>query len=369
MSYSTVSRLALLTAAGDERCAAAVDRWLASVDLDHLPPGQYALLPLIYSNLSRRGIDDHPWTPRLHGIYRKMWYANQLALRTVNEIVAVLASAGAPVMVVGSAALATTVYPALALRPIVPPELVVADADAVTALHTLQALGWRPEPASAHLLDAEFHAWVPGQRMVNAQAQALRIGWRVMPAAPCVELDATCRAAAVPLPLETATVTTLCPTDQLLYACLNASEGLLIALADAALLVRQTTINWPRLLEIAWRYRLGLAVLVALETLVDVLGLAVPDDVLAELRRQPVSADARCVQQIVTQAPSARSLADRTWLAWARYRRMRACNGARPGLRSFSAFLRYNHNLSSVWGIPLDLARRAFPREAAHGAP
>jgi hypothetical protein len=216
-----------------------------------------------------------------------------LTLRTVAEIAAVLASAGLPVMVVGSAALAATVYPDLAQRPIVPPELVVADADAVTALQTLQSLGWRPEPASPHLLDAEFRAWVPGQRMVNAQAQALRIGWRVMPAAPCVELDATCWAVVVPLPLETATVTMLCPTDQLLYACLAASEGMLIALADVALLVRQTMIDWPRLLEIAGRYRLGLAVLAALETLVDVPGLAVPADALDALRRQPVSADRR----------------------------------------------------------------------------
>ena len=370
MSYSPLSRLALRTAVGGDRFDASVfAQWQASVDLDHLPPGQYALLPLIYSNLARHGIDDHPWLSRLRGIYRKMWYANQLTLRTVAEIAAVLASAGLPVMVVGSAALAATVYPDLAQRPIVPPELVVADADAVTALQTLQSLGWRPEPASPHLLDAEFRAWVPGQRMVNAQAQALRIGWRVMPAAPCVELDATCWAVVVPLPLETATVTMLCPTDQLLYACLAASEGMLIALADVALLVRQTTIDWPRLLEIAGRYRLGLAVLAALETLVDVPGLAVPADALDALRRQPVSASARRVQQIVAQAPDARTLADRAWLLWVRYQRVCVCNGASPGLRSFSAFIRYTHNLSSVWEIPLDLARRAFPRATTHGAP
>jgi hypothetical protein len=64
MSYSPLSRLALRTAVGGDRFDASVfAQWQASVDLDHLPPGQYALLPLIYSNLARHGIDDHPWLP------------------------------------------------------------------------------------------------------------------------------------------------------------------------------------------------------------------------------------------------------------------------------------------------------------------
>jgi len=144
---------------------------------------------------------------------------------------------------------------------------------------------------------------------------------------------------------------------------------MLIALADAALLVRQTTIAWPRLLEVAGRFRLGLAVLAALETLVDVLGLAVPADVLDALRRLPASPSERRVQRIIDQAPATRSLTDRAWLLWVHYQRVCVCNSASTGLRTFSAFIRYNHNLSSAWKVPLDLARRALPRATTHGAP
>ena len=367
MTYSPEARLALRAAVTDGDFDAAVfEQWQASVDLEQLPSGQYPLLPLIYSNLERHAID-HPWRPRLQGFYRKMWYANQLMLRTVGEIVAALQPVAAPVMVVGAAPLAAAHYRELALRPILQPELIVADADAVHALQTLQSLGWQPAPTSPHWLSAEFRAWAPGQRMVNSQAQALWLGWHLIPAAPCAALDAACRAASVPLPLATTTLTTLCPTDQLVYACTTASETALIALADVAFLLRGAEIDWPRLVELAGRYRLGLAVQTVLKTLVQELGLAVPAWVLAELSRQPASANERRVQEIAVRAPAARSLRERARLLWARYQRALACNGERPGLRTFSAFLRHDRRLVSAWDAPLELARRIAPQETVHG--
>jgi hypothetical protein len=367
MTYSPEATLALRVAvAGDHFDAAAFEHWQASVDLDHLPPGHYALLPLIYSSLERHAID-HPWRPRLQGIYRKMWYANQLALRTVSEVVAALQPVAAPVMVVGAAALAATQYPELALRPILQPELNVADADAGHVLQTLQSLGWQPEPAAPHLLSAEFRLWTPGQRMVNPQAQALWLGWHLIPAAPCAELDAACRAASVPLPLATTTLTTLCPTDQLLHASTTTGETALIALVDAAFLLRGAEIEWPRLVELAGRYRLGLAVLTVLETLVHELELDVPAQALDALRRLPANLGERRVRRILDQPPATRSLGERSWLLWARYQRALACNGERSGLRTFSAFLRHERRLTSAWAAPLELARRIVPQETAHG--
>lgn len=367
MTYSPEARLALRVAvAGDHFDAAVFERWQASVDLDHLPPGHYALLPLIYSALERHAID-HAWLPRLRGFHHKMWYANQLALRTVAQVAAEIAPDGAPLMVVGPAALATTIYPDVALRPISPPALVVPGVAAGQTLQMLQQRGWQPEPAAPHLLSAEFRLWTPGQRMVNPQSQAVWLGWHLIPAAPCAELDAACRAASVPLPLATTTLTTLCPTDHLLYACTTASETALIALADAVFLLRGAEIEWPRLLELAGRYRLGLAVLPVLETLVHELGLDIPAQALDALRRLPASSDERRAQRILDQPPATRSLGERTWLLWARYQRALACNGERPGLRTFSAFLRHERRLASAWAAPLDLARRIAPPETTRG--
>jgi len=53
--------------------------WQGTVDIDDLPPGQFELLPLLYRNMQRAGLEEHPWLPRLKGIYRRAWYANQLA--------------------------------------------------------------------------------------------------------------------------------------------------------------------------------------------------------------------------------------------------------------------------------------------------
>ncbi len=253
-------------------------------------------------------------------------------------------------------------------RPISPPMLVTSATAAGPTLQTLHQRGWQPEPAAPHLLSAEFRRWTPGQRMVNPQTQAVWLGWHLIPAAPCAELDAACRAAAVPLPLATSPLTTLCPTDQLLYACTTASEATLIALADAVFLLRGAEIEWPRLVELAGRYRLALAVLTVLETLVQELGLEVPAQVLDALRRLPASSGERRVQRILDQAPATRSLSERARLLWDRYRRALACNGERPGPRTFAAFLRHDRRLSSAWEAPLDLARRVVPQETAHGA-
>ena len=80
MLFSTEARLALQAALCDTNSAHnAFAQWQARVDLDHLPAGHYPLLPLISNNLESHGID-HPWSPRLRGIHRKTWYANQLTL-------------------------------------------------------------------------------------------------------------------------------------------------------------------------------------------------------------------------------------------------------------------------------------------------
>jgi len=352
------SRLVLLAALGAEQPDAnAFDLWQASVDLEELPPGHFLLLPLIYANLDQSG-RQHPWLPRMRGVYRKMWYASQVALRSALAMVEALRTAGQPALVAGAAALAHTVYPQPALRPILQPEVIVPAAGADAALQALRGLGWRPQPVSPHLGSPAYRAWVAGQRFVNSQGQALWLGWHVMPHLPCADLDAACWAAATGLTLDGRPVRTLCPTDHLLRACLTAPEGGLIALADAAWLMRSGEIDWQRLVEMAGRFRAGWPVLRVLETLAETVGLAAPPAGRAALGQLPAfCAERRIPRGLAGLAqPGARRL--RFWRLLARYRRTVACAGRAADPFSFVAYLQHTRHLDSPWRLPQEVIRR-----------
>ncbi len=75
-------RAALLSG---EPAATAFVSWQKEADLDHLPFAEHSMLPMFYHNLAELGVD-HPWMGRRKGVYRRTWYANQLALRTLATV-------------------------------------------------------------------------------------------------------------------------------------------------------------------------------------------------------------------------------------------------------------------------------------------
>ena len=269
-----------------------------------------------------------------------------------------LQAADCPALVIGPAALAHTVYPAPALRPLFLPEVVVPGEFVNGAIRVLQAQGWRAEPVSPHLTNAEFRAWVAGQRFVNEQRQSLWLGWHVVPNLPCAQLDRVCWLAAIDLPLDTGTVRTLCPTDHLLQASLTAQEGSLVALADAALLLRHATIDWQRLLELARLSRSGRAVLGTLRTIAETVGLDAPPEILSALRQLPASYAEKQIPFGLAGLAQQTVRWQRFWRLLARYRRTAECAGVPPGLGNFALFLQHSRHLRTPWEIPQYLLRR-----------
>lgn len=358
MNLSAEARYALAAAGSSE--AGAVDafqQWQARVDLDRLPAGHYPLLPLIYRTLHLNGVE-HPWLPRLAGIYRKVWYANQLLLPAVAAVAAAMEASDVEPLVVGGAALAPTVYPEPGLRPIQPPELAVRSEHAGSAIALLHSLGWRAEPEAPHLLSASYRAWSSGQRFTGTDQHSLWLGWRVAAAFPCPDLDEEMHRSATANMLGQAAVRSPCPAMQLLLACLSAGKTNLIAFMDAAYLIKCGVVAWPRLIEVTGRLHLSLPVVDTLNTLCELVDVTVPEAVLTDLRSIPTSDQERRAHHLATMAPTERSLRDRaTWMV-VRYRRALACNGATPGIGSFAAFLQHSYRLASPWQLPAAVAAR-----------
>jgi hypothetical protein len=344
--HTELLRSALLSG---EEAVAAFHAWQAMVHLDHLPSELHGLLPLLYRNLEESGIE-HPWLPRLKGIYRRAWYLHRAALHSLAPVLTALHAQDLPVLLVGGTALGQTVYPAPALRPHPISELVVPDGRVTQALAALHALGWRPEPASPHLDSPAFRAWVAGQRFVNGQGQALWLGWHVVPTLPCADLDGACWAAATDLTLDGRPLRTLCPADHLLRACLTAQSGSLIDLADAAWVMRCGGVEWPHFVELAGRFRAGWPALRLLECLAETVALAPPPEVLAALRGMPgFFAEKRMGMGALSHPLSKQG---RLWRLLARYQRTAACAGGAADPRSFVAYLQHTRHLDSPWGLP-----------------
>lgn len=81
---------------------AAWQRWSGAIDWDeHLDHNSFSLLPLVYRNLSRLGVDD-PLFPRLKGITRQAWLANQRFAVELGPLLAALADDGVELLLLPS---------------------------------------------------------------------------------------------------------------------------------------------------------------------------------------------------------------------------------------------------------------------------
>ena len=325
----------------DEAATAAFNAWQSAVDIDTLPPAQNTLLPILARNLERLNID-HPWLPRLKGIYRRTWYANQVALRTQADVITALNAANLPALVIGAAALASTAYPELAQRPIHAGEIVVPPDTVDETIGTLNNMGWRAEPASPRQGNPSFRTWAAGLRFVNGQKQVLWLRWHGIPDIPCAHLDADFWTNAIPFDLESASAHTLSPTHHLLRSCQTAGTHNLIPLADAAMLIRQGEIDWSTLVRLATTYELTLPVHATLKILADSLGLPIPNHVLPTLAEVNPGWLNRQAQRATWTDPTSRAILDRVGIHLARFRRMAYGHNIIPGPQQLLAYLRAN---------------------------
>jgi len=109
--------LMLRAALGDAETA--MDAWHAlrvRLDLDSLGPASQRLLPPLWRNLSRLGVQD-PILGRCRGAYRYHWSRNQLLFRRGAVLLAELAASGIETLLLKGAALATRYYGDAGLRP------------------------------------------------------------------------------------------------------------------------------------------------------------------------------------------------------------------------------------------------------------
>jgi len=278
-------RAALLDDAGAVRASLA--EWKSRVDINDVEYGSFRLLPLLYRNLQKHGIDDDAM-PRLKGIYKNAWVRNQLlvdhglrAMRTLRE------ETIDSIVLKGAAHVADGSYPELALRPMEDFDLLVRPENFRRAVDVLLARGWEFHPPT---IDPEWYLPYRHAVAMRRSSGELDLHWASI--RDRFDGDASFWDAAVDAQLAGQNVRVLAPADQLLQLCGHASaRNVDVApirwVADAWFLLAKhgDALDWQRVVEVARERTLSFAVLRCLEVLRDVLGVAIPLTVLLELER------------------------------------------------------------------------------------
>lgn len=282
-SQEILLRAALLPA---PEGVAAWQAWKEQNDLvgSHHDIGSFRLLPLVYKNLVAAGVDD-PLLPRLKGIYRFSWCANQRLFHDAAGAVQQLQDAGIRTLVLKGAALSALHYQNRGLRPMSDVDVLVPVSQVTQAIERLRRFGWR----TSHLVEEDF-SYRHAAQLVNEDGRELDLHWHAFYECLQADADDDLWRRAVPLTLQDVRTLALDPGDALLHTVVHGMRWDEVPtirwIPDAMAILKSAgdRVDWSRVLEQAGRRRLLLRFGRGLGYLHERFDAAVPDEVLTRLR-------------------------------------------------------------------------------------
>jgi hypothetical protein len=360
----------LLLRAGLLAGPAAADAWARlgpGLDLDRLDRGSERLLPLVWWNLRRQGIED-PRLARLEDRYRTTRARNEGQIRELVQLLDAFRTAGIPTLVLKGAALLGSAYDDLGLRPMSDIDLLVPLERVGSASRTLEALGWRAEAPATPAMTRMVHAL----QFTQPSRVPVDLHWHIFEECCRPGDDDDAWAASVPLAFEGQPSRILAPEDQLIHACLHGEKWVVVPgirwIADAIVVIRKGGVRWDRLVEQAARRRFVLRLRAQLDYLRSAFEAPVPPEAMAMLAAAPVSRLERFEQRW--------SVRDRRrpWalVYWCNHLRS-APGGLATTLLTFPRYLQATWRLPSLARVPGATVERLMrsmstPRPGSRGA-
>jgi Uncharacterised nucleotidyltransferase len=331
---------------------AAWEAWKRRNSLDGVDPAAQRLLPLVYRHLQDELADDAD-LGRLKGLYRRSWYRNQIVLRWTGQALESLRAARLDTLTLKGAALSALYYRDSGARPMEDVDILVRTEQAEAALDALAAAGWTPvTDAPRRVFLAVRHA----EELARGDGARIDLHWNALwqPGRDDAFWDAS-----VDLELHGQRTRALCPSDELLHACVHGAAWNAVPpirwVADALTVLAQAgdAIDWERLVAQARAREVTYTLAEALGYLAERFEAAVPAGAVEELARTQARLHERVGHRAARAAPSpVRTLC----VVWDRYRRLETLDTPFPPPRSFVAYAR------ETWGFD------ATGRLAAHGS-
>jgi hypothetical protein len=265
-------------------------KWRDAADWEgHLEPGSFRLLPLLYVNLQKHGVDD-PAMGKLKGIYRNAWSKNQTLFHEMAKVVGYLQNAGIKTMLLKGASLSLLYYKNNGARPMADIDVLVSFKQARQTYELLQKAGWTsPLPLSE--LDLIFGHAI---QLNNRFDKEFDLYWR--PFNDCSdELEKIFWDGAMPVKIANVNSLAPNPTDMLFHVIIHGMAWNPIPpirwIADAITLINSSdlTIDWQRLISTAQKNHLNLRFKNGLQYLYDNFHPSIPPSVMESALNLPVS--------------------------------------------------------------------------------
>lgn len=266
-------------------------RWSAGIDwAADMEGGSFRLLPMVHANLAALGCN-HPQMNRLAGIYRYHWFSAQSHIKRGLYAVRLLREAEIPVMVSKGLALACSVYPSPALRPMSDIDLLVRYVDALRAFQILTDAGWT-EPADSYrqwsARRADMLVLTIGCNLRHHSEGKIDLHWALMHEAGGTGLEDTVWASARQIKIGNDKLLRLSATLMLLHVIAHGLRPNALSplrwVVDAAMLLSKesASIDWPLFHQWASRLHVGNRVRQGLTFLRDEIKIPIPNDALPD---------------------------------------------------------------------------------------
>jgi hypothetical protein len=143
LSYPTKEQKLLLQACllSGEKAINAWQKWRKLVDIDYLDDYSNGWLSLLYYNLAIHQVEDAE-IPRLKGIYKRTWYANQLKLKEISLILHTFQEKNIPLILLGDLALTSNICKNHGLFLIWDYKFFISAKNNILAIKCLQDIDW-----------------------------------------------------------------------------------------------------------------------------------------------------------------------------------------------------------------------------------
>ena len=256
---------------------------------------QNRVAPLVYPALRRRPLpsDAQPALEVLNRVYVATAARNAVLFGALRTVLEALSAARVAVIVLKGAALAETVYPERALRPMADIDLLIRKENLEEAERQLRSVGYEVahDPETREELRSRHHHWVFQSARPDAGGIPIELHWSLDPPGGPVAWDVEALfERATPISRAGAGALVLCPEDLLLHLCLHLCRhrfnGGVIALCDIAAAVAryEGPLDWAKVQALAVKCGASEYLFVPLQLAAELMGADVPPSTLAGLR-------------------------------------------------------------------------------------
>ena len=267
--------------------------WCNRVNFDDIDHSSYQAIPAISARLVRLGVKD-PLLPKIKGIHRRTWFANQFMLSAVIKFLDSLDLENIDYMIIKGGSMLSN-YADIGLRPMHDIDVLVQPSNVNRVIDLLDKMGWMPYPrVSLGQLKAREvktnHSWGFGKN-----GTTIDLHWHILHADLAENSNMGLWKSRESVILQGKAVRIPDTTYRLFITCLHGvrwePNAKLTWVIDTFILFEQEEkrIDWNLLLKLCIDRQLVLPMRVCLRWLKTELDAPIPDDILIRFDAQKIS--------------------------------------------------------------------------------